>query len=130
RRGLYRLAESYSLERLARSGLSPAERADLTLELARTLAEHATIVGDPEQTELWNRSRSTLDDFLKNEPANPRRLLIETQAAILPATIGHTRRWQAESQPFPGALAQQAAESLNMAAQNLRALEAQIAERL
>src|SRR5438552_2990035 len=77
RRGLYRLAESYSLERLARPGLSPAARADLTLELARTLAEHATVVGDPEQTELWNRSRSTLDEFLKNDPANPRRLLIE-----------------------------------------------------
>jgi tetratricopeptide (TPR) repeat protein/TolA-binding protein len=130
RRGLYRLAESYSLERLARAGLSPAARADLTLELARTLAEHATVVGDPEQTELWNRSRSTLDEFLKNEPANPRRLLIETQAAILPAMIGHTRRWQAESQPYQGALAQQAAESLNTGVQNLRALDVQITERL
>src|SRR5690242_2325734 len=56
RRGLFRLAESYCLERLSHSRLSPAERADLTLELARALAEHAIVVTDPEQTDLWDRS--------------------------------------------------------------------------
>src|SRR5260370_36495711 len=64
RRGLFRLAASYCLERLSRSGLSSAQRADLTLELARALAEHTTLAGAPEQTDLWDRSRSTLAEFL------------------------------------------------------------------
>lgn len=130
RRGLFRLAESFCLERLSRSGLTATERADLTLELARALADHATVVGDPEQTELWNRSRSTLAEFLKQEPENPRRLLLEVQAAVLPATIGHTRRWQAELEPYDGTLAQQAAQSLNEAIERLRALEASLADRV
>jgi hypothetical protein len=130
RRGLFRLAESYSLERLSHEGLSPVERADLTLELARTLAEHANVVSDPEQTELYNRSQSALADFLKQDPENPRRLLLEVQRALLPANIGHARRWLAELSPHDAAARQQAIESLNAAVESLRKAEAQIVERL
>jgi len=130
RRGLFRLAESYCLERLSHKNLPAGARADLTLELARTLAEHAEFVGDPEQTDLWTKSRSTLDDFLKQYPDNPRRTLIEVQAALLPATIGHSRRRQAEVEPYNAAVAREASQSLREAASALRAIEAQIAERL
>jgi len=130
RRGLYRLAESYCLERLSRSGMSPAERADLTLELSRALAEHATVVADPEQTELWNRSRATLTEFLKQEPNNPRRLLLEVQAAILPATIGNTRRWLAELAPFDEALRKQTMDALNEAIDRLRILDESLINRV
>ena len=130
RRGLFRLAESYCLERLSHEGLLPIERADLTLELARTLAEHANVVSDPEQTELYNRSQSTLTDFLKQDPENPRRLLLEVQRALLPANIGHARRWLAELRPHDAEARQQAVESLNSAVESLRKPEAQIVERL
>jgi tetratricopeptide (TPR) repeat protein len=130
RRGLFRLAESYCLERLSHSGLSPAERADLSLELSRTLAEHADVVADPEQTELYNRSQSTLTDFLNDEPENPRRLLLEVQRALLPASMGHARRMLVELQPFNATARQQAIETLNTAVENLRAAEGQIAQRL
>ncbi len=130
RRGLFRLAESYCLERLSHSGLSPAERADLTLELARALAEHALLVAEPEQTELWDRARLALADFLHDEPDNPRRLLLEVQAAILPATIGHARRWQAELAPFDESLAKLAVAPLNEAVERLRTLDATLAERI
>jgi TolA-binding protein len=130
RRGLFRLAESYCLERLSHSGLSPAERADLTLELARALADHAALVAEPEQSELWNRARLVLADFLHDEPDNPRRILLEVQAAILPATIGHTRRWQAELAPFDETLARQGVESLNESIERLQALDANFADRV
>src|SRR5204862_5457158 len=68
RRGLFRLAENYCLERLSRGSLTPAQRVDLTIELSRALADHATVVGDPQQTELRDRARSTLEEFLKREP--------------------------------------------------------------
>jgi hypothetical protein len=130
RRGLYRLAETFCLERLSRSGLSLAQRTDLTLELSRALSEHATVAVEPEQTELWDRARSTLTEFLKQEPKNPRRLLLETQTAILSATEGHTWRWQAELQPFDAPARQRALRALNEAIEGLRKLEATIAERL
>jgi len=130
RRGLYRLAESYCLERLARPGLTVTQRTELTLELSRALAEHALVAVEPEQTELWNRAGSTLVDFLKQEPANPRRLLIEAQVAILPATIGHTRRWLAELQPFDSVVTERAVQSLNEAIDALRTLDSSIADRL
>ena len=129
-RGLFRLAENYCLERLSHSGLSPVQKADLTLELARTLAEHALVAGDPEQTKLWNRSESTLAEFLKQEPNNPRRLLLEAQAALLPVTIGHTRRLQAELQPLDTVTVQRAVDSLNEAVRVLREFEAALAERM
>jgi len=130
RRGLYRLAESFCLERLSRPGLSIAQRTELTLELSRALAEHAMVAVEPEQTELWSRARSTLAEFLKQEPKNPRRLLLEAQAAILPASIGHTCRWQAELQPFDAAAKQRAVQALNEAIAGLRGVEGAIADGL
>jgi hypothetical protein len=130
RRGLFRLAETYCLERLSRNDLAPAQRADLTIELARALAEHAAVVQEPERAELWDRARTTLEGFLKREPDNPRLLLIEAQAALLPATIGHVDRQETELEPFDEAAAQKATKILNDAVEKLRALERRIAERL
>src|SRR5262245_15800010 len=63
-RRLFRLAESYCHQRLNHGNLSTAQRADLTLELARTLTEHASYVAEPEQTELRNQARAALRAFL------------------------------------------------------------------
>ena len=130
RRGLYRLAESYCLEQLSHTGVSPAERADLTLEFARTLAEHANLVGEPEQSELWIRSQKALTEFLNVEPDNPRRLLLEVQRALLPVNIGRARRRMAELQPYDAAARGRAIESLNTAIEGLHKTEALVAERL
>ncbi|MBI3863790.1 MAG: hypothetical protein HY290_18025, partial [Planctomycetia bacterium] len=126
RRGLFKLAESYCLERLSHSGVSTAERTELTLELARTLAEHANFAGSAEQDELWARSDAALSELLKAEPDNPRRLLLEVQRALLPATVGHSRRLLAELEPYDAAAGKRAAASLHAAVQNLREAEARI----
>ncbi len=123
RRGLFKLAESYCLERLAHAGLSTAERTDLTLELSRTLAEHADFVGSSEQDELWSRSELALTELLKQEPDNPRRLLLEVQRALLPAAIGHSRRLISELDPYDPSVRKRAAENLNAAVEALRAAE-------
>jgi len=129
RRGLFKLAEGYCLARLGREGLSPVERADLTLELSRTLAEHASYVGPQEQSELWNKAQTTLADFLKQDADNPRALLLEVQAAVLPATIGQARRWEAELQPFSDAPRRQASDALSLAVERLRAIAPKLTER-
>jgi TolA-binding protein len=126
RRGLFKLAESYCLERLSHGGLSVAERVDLTLELSRTLVEHADFVGSSEQDELWGRSESAVAELLKQEPDNPRRLLLEVQRALLPAAIGHSRRMIAELDSYDEPARKRAADSLNAAIEALRAAEAGI----
>jgi hypothetical protein len=126
RRGLFKLAESYCFERLSHDGLSIAERTDLTLELSRTLAEHAEFVGSSEQDELWARSESALTELLKQDSDNPRRLLLEVQRALLPAAIGHSRRLISELDPYDPSVRKRATESLNAAVEALRTAEAAI----
>ena len=128
-RGLFKLAESNCLERLSHSGLSVDDRTDLTLELSRTLAEHADFVGSSEQDELWARSESALAELLKQEPENPRRLLVEVQRALLPAAIGHSRRLMAQLDPHDLSVRKRAAESLHAAVDALRAAESAIIAR-
>lgn len=129
-RRLFRLAESYSLQRLSRGRLSLADRTDLTIELARTLTEHATYAGPAEQAELWNQARKTLQDVLDAEPTHPRRILFEVQLALVPAAAGEWYRWLADVQPDDPAVARRAADELNDALSRLRTLAARIAERL
>jgi hypothetical protein len=129
-RRLFRLAESYCLQKLSRGRLSLAVRTDLTIELARTLTEHAMYAGPAEQTELWNQARKTLEDVLEAEPTHPRRILFEVQLALVPAAAGECDRSLAELQPDDPAIARRAADELNEALSRLRILDARIADRL
>ncbi|HTI50294.1 MAG TPA: hypothetical protein VL475_05065, partial [Planctomycetaceae bacterium] len=129
-RRLFRLAESYCLQRLSKSRLSSLARADLTIELARTLTEHAAYTGEPEQTELWNQAKKALRDFLDAEPMHPRRMLLEVQLALIPAAAGEWYRWLAELQPDDPATTQRAATDLNDALARLKTLDARISEQL
>ncbi|MBS0265236.1 MAG: hypothetical protein JSS02_25105 [Planctomycetes bacterium] len=122
-RGLHRLAESYCLERLARRDLPAAERADLTLELSRTLEDHAERATGSEQEQLWTRAFAVVSDLLASEPDNPRRIVLEVQRACLPASIGHTRRLRSDLEPFDTTLRQRAVETLETAVAALRDIE-------
>jgi TolA-binding protein len=129
-RRLFRLAESYCLQKLSRPRLSIAVRTDLTIELARTLTEHATFSSEPEQSELWNQAKKTLQGVIEAEPTHPRRILFEVQLAMVPATAGEWYRWLAELRPDDPAMARRAADELGDALSRLRTLDARIAERL
>lgn len=129
-RQLFRLAESYCLQRLARTNLSPAWRAELTLELSRTLTEHASYAAPAEQAILWNQARQRIEDFLKADPQHPRRILLEVQLAIVHAAAGEWGRWQAETQPGDETIARRAAGELKTALAALRTLDTKISEQI
>ena len=99
RRRLFVLAESYCVDRLQQERLPPDTRAELTLELSRTFAEHAKFTTGEEQTEYWKRASRTIDDFLKANPRNSQRLRLEVQGALIPAAQGEFLRWQSELFP-------------------------------
>src|SRR5688572_5827229 len=64
-RRLFALAEAWCYERLAEPDSSPEKQAQLTLELSRTLTEHAAYTASRDRFDLWQRARATADEFLK-----------------------------------------------------------------
>ncbi|MSR58405.1 MAG: hypothetical protein EXS05_12125 [Planctomycetaceae bacterium] len=125
-RRLFRLAENYCLQRLSREKLSPALRGDLTLELARTLSEHADYAAEPEQSDLRKQAAAIIGDFLAKSPQHPRRPLLEMQQALISAAAGEWHRWMAELQPYDDAFARQAIAELTDALSKLRTLDKRV----
>lgn len=123
RRGLFRLAEGVCLRELARDDAKPSQRSQWTLELSRTLAEHAKYTAGREQAELWQRATGVIDDFLKAEPAAPRREWLQVQRATVLVWLGEYRRWEAGIFPYNDALRKQAGVSLDGAIASLQQLE-------
>lgn len=121
-RGLYRLAETYCLERLdPRSGaeLSDRQRADLVIELSRCLAERAVSSPGELRPPLWQRALKITDDFAAEYPQSPRLPLVRLQAALALVARGELARQEAELAARPDALHQQAKTQLRAAVARL-----------
>ena len=87
-RGLFSLAEGVCFQELAQADLPPDLRLDSTLQLSRTLVEHAQTTGGPQQQDLWNRARTVLDEFNTLLPKHPGRLRVSVQSALIPLAHG------------------------------------------
>jgi len=122
-RRLFVVAEDYCADRLATADLSESRRAGLTLELARTLAEHARYSSGEDSVELFNRAEKTLDDFLAAHPRTPLRLSLDVERAMIPAKRGEFLRWQVELFPHDEQLRSRAQEKLADALRRLGAVE-------
>ena len=129
-RRLFSLAEGYCLSRLSEGKLSLGRRTQLTIELSRTLSEHARFTSGNEQTELWKRSAATIDELLKSSPQNPRRLLLETQRALSLAAQGEHLRWQVVLFPYDKTLRPRAVAAFDQAILQLKESEKTAAEQL
>ncbi|MCA9109261.1 MAG: hypothetical protein KDA52_04885, partial [Planctomycetaceae bacterium] len=92
-RGLYRVAESDCLRRLADDHLAPGERARLAIELSRTYAEHATYSAGEERDELWDQAEQVIQDSLDSGTSPSDRVWLEAQHAINLASKGAQLRW-------------------------------------
>lgn len=123
RRGLYSLAEGYALSRLKGDRLPLKRRTDLTIELSRTLADHATRAAENERADLWQRATTVVEDLLRAEPNNPRGELLRVQAAMVAAAQAEMQRRQAELRSIDQSLRQQALMTLQHATTTLRELE-------
>lgn len=109
-RGLYLIAEDYAVSRLSGNRLLPDERAILTAELAHTLIAHGALSTGEQRHELWQEAERLLQDFIVSNPQNPRLLLVQAAAAMLPARMAETLAWELEVNPAnrqTAALAQQ-----------------------
>jgi len=87
-RGLFSLAESVCFEELARVDLDPDARLDATLQLSRTLVEHAQVTSGSQQQDLWTRAQAVLDRFTTAAPKHPESLRVAIQAALIPLAQG------------------------------------------
>lgn len=125
---LFALAEGYCLDRLASERLSPQQRAQLTLELSRTLSEHAKFSSGREQQELWDRAASVIDEFVQAHPQTPLRWQLEIQLALIPAARGDFLRWQSELTPADLALRRRAEAAFERSAAKLKQKQQELSE--
>jgi hypothetical protein len=96
-RRLYDLAAAHCQERLARLALGAPERADWTVELIRTLAEHAAAAPPSQRAALWKQAHQAAADFLQQVPTHPRAVLVRVQQALTFLAEGETgqKMWEA-----------------------------------
>ncbi len=121
-RGLYRLAESDCLRRLADARATPDARAELSIELSRAYAAHATHRSGQEQAELWKRAAQVVDALRESGEAAPYRELLLAQRAFVDAARGAPLRWQVELFPLDERARTEAAAVLREARDRLKPL--------
>jgi hypothetical protein len=95
-RQLFRLAESYCRERLADTYLADRRRAELAVELSRTVLEAALYARSPEREALFDRAAATLDDpqFRPREAAW--RAPLDVQRGVVALVRGERLREEAQ----------------------------------
>ncbi|MGQ0635901.1 MAG: hypothetical protein ACT4QC_14915 [Planctomycetaceae bacterium] len=127
-RRLFRLAETYCQHRLTHDELSSDQRAAYSIELARTLTDHAQYVAEAERGELWNQAHGVIDRFLETDGDNLRRDHVVLEGALVFAAIGEWHCWQAELEPEDPRAAGLAVDELRTALDRLRTLERRLGE--
>ena len=71
-------------------------RAELVIDLVRTLAEHALAVPADSREPIWQEISTTTADFQRQHPQNPRVLLVRMQAALALLARAELARQEAE----------------------------------
>ena len=96
RQRLHALAESYCQERLASDQLSEQLRLQLTVELARTFTQHATLVPVSEQELLLEQAEKVLTSYPLADLDELQRLYLTVNRHRLNLTAGEASYWQAQ----------------------------------
>ena len=100
-RRLFELAEKYAKGKLASPQIPPVQQADLTIELIRTLAQHAAFARPEDREALWKAARTTAADFVGKNKQHPRLVLIRVQDALTPLFQGELARQELEAGGLP-----------------------------
>ncbi|MEX2026467.1 MAG: hypothetical protein WEH44_04185 [Pirellulaceae bacterium] len=95
------MAEKYCRDKLAAQTIKPLEQADLTIELIRTLANHAAFARPEERDALWKAARTTAADFRRPNETHPRLILVRVQDALTPLLEGELARQELEAGGAP-----------------------------
>lgn len=94
-RRLYELAEKFCEDQLTETELVEQQRADLVVELSRTLAEHALAVPPGEALPLWERAGAVARVYAEKFPQSPRLILVRLQGALARLAEGEAARFDA-----------------------------------
>ncbi|MBL9123821.1 MAG: hypothetical protein JNG90_09330 [Planctomycetaceae bacterium] len=129
-RRLYRLAQVHCRQRLQATDLGDAERADLTIELARALAAEALELPSTPSDAAWQQAAAVTADFVSRNPHSPRRLLVELQGALVRLAHGEVLREQAAAAGGEDSHYAQARSELRAAIAALRDLRDRVAQEL
>jgi len=122
-RHLYRLAQTFCLEQLARSDLSEPRRGRFVVQLSRCFAEHALHTKPSDREPLWEQAIAVTERFTTDYPNSPSWPLARLQTALVYLAHGESLRRQIELISNPGPRKQQATESLRAAIKITKQLE-------
>jgi hypothetical protein len=129
-RQLFRLAEAYCRERLADTYLVDRRRAELAVELSRTVLEAALYARSPEREALFERAATTLDDP-QLRPRDPVwRAPLDVQRGVVELVRGERLREEAQLLAAAAAPLDQARDYLRSAAARLTKVRETVAELL
>ncbi len=95
-RQLYALAEKFCRDALAASDLSDVRRAELTIELSRTLSEQALQAAPDKRDAIWSTALAAVEQFARQNPKAPRLVQIRAQQGLVELSWGELLRQEAE----------------------------------
>ena len=127
-RGLLSLAEGEAISRLTADNLSLATRTSYSIELSKTLTEHAGFVSDEQREDLWGRARSVIQDLLDEDRTNPRAILLLGQLAAVSVSEGDWLRAERMLRPFDDELFKQARHACTDAIELLKPIEKRLSD--
>ncbi|MCB9938999.1 MAG: hypothetical protein H6823_12200 [Planctomycetaceae bacterium] len=125
-RRLFSLAETYCQARLKVGQIGSTDRAELTVELIRTLAEHAMNSRGSQRDQLWQQARDVATSF--NTTERPRAVLVRVQDALTVLARGELSRMESEVSPMPDESLTAARETLREAASALTSIDRELTE--
>jgi len=129
-RNLFRLAEKFCRDRLARKELPELARTELTIELSRTLVDEALQATGEARDELWRQASGVAAELLKAASANPRSTQLRVQLGLVQLAWGELLRQEAETTGGSEQALSQAREHLRLAIDSLRDASAATADAL
>ena len=98
---MFELAEKHCRDKLADQNIKAVEQAELTIELARTLAQHAAFARPEERDELWKQARTVAGEFIRTQAKHPRLILVRAADALTPLSRGELARQELEAGAAP-----------------------------
>ena len=132
-RRLFDLAERYCRDQLALPTIDDRRKAEMSVELSRTLVDQAMSVAPEARDPLWQDALSQLETFIKSTPQYPELVMLRVQAALVQLAQGELLRQEAEIVADNGPRLDHARKLLSDASTRLdsivREIETQLRER-
>jgi tetratricopeptide (TPR) repeat protein len=129
-RRLYELAEAYCTDRLSRAPPRSPAQAELTVELIRTLAQHAIDAPAQDRERLWASAHAVAAGFLRSAPPHPRADLVRFQDALTLLARGEIIRQDHEAGIARGEQLELGRQTLRQAASQLETLSRSLTSQL